>query len=331
MTLFTPSFQLIVDYLNKFDYQVEKLDIGAENHSLVSISSLTKNGHIIVSSKAPTYPFATSSARRIFNDKTLSYAFVKSLNLSIPQMITVDRYNSELDAFLDTHNMVIVKPHSGQGGKGLTLNVTNKDQLKDAVNLALEESSQALIQHQFVGEEVRFTTCNGKVAGALLRQKPRVIGDGTSTIAQLIQNENKARELLTFSVVKYPLLDENLIANELLHSQYIPADSEKVELGLGTMIRNGASMYDITDSIDESYIKIVEEIAHRFGNGFIAIDMMIKDINTAATNDNYIFLEMNGDPAIVLYYSCRDGKQLDIVNKYLGPMLVAAIEGASND
>jgi D-alanine-D-alanine ligase-like ATP-grasp enzyme len=318
---------LIANYLNQHDYQIDFLNLDEHYTGFVSINSSTKKGRLVINSKSPTYPFATVSARRILRNKALSYALAESFDIATPSTIITTTYTDELELFLSTHGMVIVKPNNGQGGSGLTLNIKNREELKAAVQRALLHSNQVLVQRQFIGEEVRFTAFNGHVRSALLRQKPNVVGDGISTIAQLINVENEARSLLTFSAVQYPLLDEKLLSSEMLHSQKVPFFGEKVELGLGTMIRNGASMYDVMDTIDKSYIEIVEKIASSFGNGMIALDMMIGDIHTVANKDNYIFLEMNNDPALVLYYSCRDGKNFDIVNNYLGPMLINAIEG----
>lgn len=261
----------------------------------------------------------------------MAYAFVQSLGITIPESKTVESYSSDLDDFFGAYDRFIVKPVSAQGGKGLTLNITTKEQLEEAVNNATQFSPKVLVQRQFVGEEVRFTTIDGVVTSALLRQKPMVIGDGYSTVSQLIVAENQSRRALTESVVTYPMLDEKLVKAELLHIQTVPAEGERVELGLGTMIRNGASMYNIIDSIHASYIERIEKIARTFGRGFAAIDMMIADVNAAATDDNYIFLEMNSDPALVLYYSCRDGKNIDIVEQHVGPLFLRALEGELRD
>lgn len=327
MTSLTPSFQLLINYLEQHEYQVKFLNLDEAYKGFLSIQSSTRSGRLIINSKSPTYPFATTSARRILRNKALSYALAKSFDIATPSTLVVTNYSQDLDSFLDTHGMVIVKPNNGQGSNGLTLNIKTQKQLKDAVDSALLYSSQVLVQRQFIGEEVRFTSFDGRVRSAMLRQKPQVVGDGVSTVSQLIDAENEARSLLTFSAVHYPQLDEELVATEILHSKNVPATGERVELGLGTMIRSGASMYDVVDVIDKSYIEIVEKITSSFGKGMIALDMMIGDIHNVANQDNYIFLEMNNDPALVLYYSCRDGKNFDIVNNYLGPMLVDAIEG----
>src|ERR1700712_4948985 len=107
MTSFTPSFQLIADYLTNHGYQVDSLDIGENFMGFVSISSLNDKGRLVLNSKSPTYPFATISARRIYKNKALAYAFVSSLGIATPSTLVVDAYNSDLDIFLNTHKKLI--------------------------------------------------------------------------------------------------------------------------------------------------------------------------------------------------------------------------------
>lgn len=327
MTQFTPSFRLLADYLEDNGCVVQTLDLGSDTGTYVTIRSL-RGGQMIMNADHPTYPFASAAARNIYKDKQKSYYLVESLGLTTPATLVTDGYDKEAQEFLDRHGKVIVKPRSGQGSRGLSLNITNADMLRAAIDKALIGSKGGvLLQRQFIGEEVRFMLFNGHVEAALLREKPHVIGDGVATIRQLIELENEARRSITHSAVPYPQLDDSVIDSMYLTSHIVPKAGERVELGLGTMIRTGASIYDIRTTIHQSYLAIAEKIAEKFGKGILAIDIMIADLFQPAEPENYIFLEMNNDPALILFYSCRDGHNVDIVGQHLGPMLINAIEG----
>ena len=179
----------------------------------------------------------------------------------------------------------------------------------------------ALVQSQFVGQEVRLTVINRKIRSALLRQKPQVIGDGKTTVKNLIEQENGARRALQHVQTPYPVLDDSLVPLDLLQSTVVPAIGEVVELSKSTMIRGGASMYEILPEVHSSYIQAVESAIQGLGDGFFVVDLMVASYSQAATPDNYIFLEMNLAPALTLYYSCRDSDHFPIVEDYLGPML----------
>ena len=256
------------------------------------------------------------------------YDFAKLFGVTIPATITLTHVEGDLaraSEFMKKVGTVIVKPHDSFGSNGLALNVSTYAQLEDAVTKAFNFSPSLLIQEQFYGEEIRFLTVDGTVCAALLRRKASVTGDGTSTIAQLIENENKSRKKIRNTLITYPELTEMHVGTELLHSEYVPGKGENVELNKSTMIRGGASVYSVLDQIHPSHVANVEKIASQFGTGYIAIDFMFHDHTAVATADNYVFLEANTNPVLSMFYSCRDGNHAPIVEEYIGPLFERAL------
>lgn len=325
----TQSIDVIQKILEPKGYSFDLMQLGERRIDFMQITS-PAGKRLILANDNPLYPFATSSARLIYSDKLKSYEFVKRLGVTTPNtyVIHADQSERELDDLQDLFKnteKVIVKPHNSEGSKGLSLDITNFQDLQTAIKVALEVSTTVLIQTQFIGEEIRFVTVNGRVKAALLRKKPMVIGDGISSIADLIKHENEERAHMSDTMVAYPQLDDSLISSELLNSTRIPEQGERVELNKKTMIRGGASMYNVLDEVNPEYIAIVEKIALQFGSGFLAVDFMLKDYTTPASSDNYVFLETNVNPALSLFYSCRDGRHVPIAEEYLVPLLERAI------
>lgn len=269
--------------------------------------SLTKTGHY-------DYPFVSESTTAICRDKTRSYDLVDKLGLSIPR--TLQTFGLEpAKEFLDTYKRVIVKPVDSRGSKGLTLNITNHEQLEEAISHASINQHPPLIQEQFIGEEIRFTVIDGKVQSAILRRSPRLTGDGSSTVAQLIEAENKVRETLVFPLLTYPQLTDAVIPKEYFTDTRIPANGEVVELSNSTMIRGGASFYGILNEVHESYIRLVEELASKVSPAFLVVDLMVKQWKSPVQPTDYVFLEFNTDPGLVVYTSLRGGDTPDVIAK----------------
>lgn len=269
--------------------------------------SLTKTGHY-------DYPFVSESTTAICRDKTKSYELVDKLGLSIPR--TLQTFDLQLAKdFLDVYKRVIVKPVDSRGGKGLTLNITEHAQLEEAISYASINQHPPLIQEQFIGEEIRFTVIDGKVQSAILRRSPRVVGDGVSTVAKLIENENKVRETLIFPLLTYPQLSESFIPKEYFTDARIPINGEVVELSNSTMIRGGASFYGILDEVHESYTTLVEELASKVSSAFLVVDLMVKQWKNPVQPEDYVFLEFNTDPGLVVYTSLRGGDTPDVIGK----------------
>lgn len=278
----------------------------------------------------PLYPFATSSAYLIAANKHFSYEFVRPKGVAVPHTVVIEGDGQEgwtqASDLLERSGSVVVKPLDAAGSEGLTRDVTTPEALTAAVAKARRDSSAALVQRQFFGEEFRFVVVDGKVVAALMRQKPRVVGDGKATLSELIKRENDARKRITDTLVSYPQLD-GLVDPALLESKEIVAEGETYELSKSTMIKGGASVLNFTGQVHADYVAIAERAAEDFGRGFIVVDMMIQDWQAPATNDNYVFIEFNLAPALALFYSCRDGNHVRVAEEYLVPMLIEATRG----
>ncbi len=319
------SITIIGNVLSRQGYEVGELELAGKRFAQIS-----KEGRplLTVGYEYPLYPFATSSARLISKHKDMAYEFVRKNGVMVPETVVVrGSALSEATELLEKCGRVIVKPKKGLGSEGLHLDITTPDQLGQAVADAGQGGADVLVQRQFYGEEVRFAVIDGRVRAALLRQTPRVVGDGTSTLAQLIRKENDRRREVNDTLVPYPQLDASLVSRQLLESNEVIPRGEVRELNKSTMIRGGASIYNILSEVDPGYASVAERACEGLGKGFIVADIMIADYTAPPSDDTYVFIEFNLAPAVSLFYSCRDGKQVEIVEEYLAPMLIKAMKG----
>lgn len=280
--------------------------------------AITKTGYY-------EYPFVSTTAKHICQDKAVSYQLASKLGASIPKTLqTTDL--SAAQEFLAKHKKVIVKPANLEGGKGLTLNIVTNDQLETALRYAVERDKDTpLIQEQFIGEEIRFTVIKGKVHSAILRQSPRVVGDGEHSVAELVTKENDIRTTLVFPTLSYPQLSPAIIPGHLLEQTTVPAKGEIVEFSNATMIRAGASFYGVLNEVHPTFIQLVESMAAKVNPVFLVVDIMVKQWQYPIAPDNYVFIEFNTAPALEIYTSLRGGVQpdtiaalADLIDEYTG-------------
>jgi D-alanine-D-alanine ligase-like ATP-grasp enzyme len=262
-----------------------------------------------------SYPFVTGSARLICKDKQLSQLFAISQGVAVPETLTFPQEKSSINQFLADYSPLVVKPIDSFGSRGLTLNITDEHTLRLALDDAWVFSEKVLMQRQFSGQEIRITICRGVVVAVILRQTPRVIGDGKSTIAELIVQENKLREHLIFPYIAYPQLTNEIIPDRFINDNRVPAKGEIVELSKSTLVRTGASLYNLIDTLHESYKTTAIKLANILNHDFLTVDVMVKDYLKPQSPKNYIFLEFTTSPALKMYYGLRDGKHYDIVSK----------------
>ena len=315
------SYKLLAAEFKKRGYSVE--ESVKDDRYVVSYTSPSGKTWQTAASNI-SYPVNSRRVRDFSRNKEMAHDFVGRHGMSSPDTYYVhdtDNASSAIDEMLRKHQKLIVKPSDSTLSRGLSVNLKTKNAVEQAIVKAREISPSILIQEQVIGEEIRFVVLQGKVVAALLRQTPQVVGDGVSSVAQLIEQENTVRETLHFPHISYPQLDETLIDPAFLTSDRVLAKDEVLVLSGATMIKEGCSVYNVLDQIDPSYIQKVEHIATELAAGFIVVDVFIQDYRTKLKGHNYWFIEFNTAPVLKLFYGCRDGNMFDII-----PFLVDVID-----
>lgn len=314
------SYKLLARELSALGYAVSE----EQDDKRLFVSYISPKGRIWRARAAMIdYPFTSATVRALSKNKAEATKFVTLHGMHAPATIkvtgdTVDM--TRVEKFLGRYGRVVVKPLNRSLSIGLTTDITTPIKVQKAIKKAAKYSAEVLVQEQVFGEEVRFAVINGKVVSALLRRTPRVVGDGISTVAELVDKENEERRKIDYTLVTYPLLTEELI-HKSIDLMKVPAPGEVVELSRATMISKGCSVYDILGEVDESYVRLVESLVSDLDTGFIVVDIFIRNFHEPANQDNYWFIEFNTSPVLKLFYSCRDGGMHDIL-----PALAEAID-----
>lgn len=266
-----------------------------------------------------SYPLNHGAVMEMADQKALAEEWVRQFGASTPDTIVLlqnEKLNKgDAQAFLDKYQKLVVKPETSFGSKGLTMNITNLDDLAQALEKARavdQLRDSVLVQQQVPGEEFRFAILGGKVQGVIAREKLRIIGDGVSTIGELIAIENTEREKVSeHTLVKYPAVEE-VAQFSYDEAEVLPAGEKRI-LSEATLIAGGASVYDVSDKVHESYVQFTENLATKMGAGFIVVDLLLQDISVPMTAANTYFNEFNKAPALKMFYSERNGSNVDIL------------------
>lgn len=305
------SYHLIRDELLSRGYSAELLGLSRRMTRFVS----PKGAVWMTCNATLAYPFVDYAVHKLTADKQLSYEFAELHGMAVPKTLCMSEVSEEAHLFLDEHAPIVVKPLSSFGSRGLALNVKTISQLLTAIISAREFSEQVLLQRQVTGDEIRLTVIEGRVESVIMRQTPRVTGDGSSTVAELIAKENEARAQLPTDCIVYPQLDKALIPERYLTDTTVLSEGTMLELNKSTLARGGASMCEITEEVHPDYIRAAEMLAEKINPAFLVVDMMVHDYRLPLTKENCAFIEFNTAPSLRLYYGVRSGRQYDIVKR----------------
>lgn len=201
-----------------------------------------------------------NEAIEIVQNKHLTKTYLKKSNVLSPNGITFNKSISNdeiLSMIKDLSFPLVVKPVFGSLGKGVTINIQNENELLDAIeNLRNEYDYEEIIVEQYIeGDEYRIYVVNDKVVAATKRNPANVIGDGISTIKELIEKKNEKRKQNPYLSSKPINIDEDVeqfLQKNKLSLNSVPKKDEKVRLKGQSNIAAGGDPIDATDQLSET-------------------------------------------------------------------------------
>lgn len=231
------------------------------------------------------------AANAIAEDKHLTKAILKRAGVRTPVGIVAEKSQTALiEQFLARHpgKRFVVKPQDGSLSRGVSANIS-ADEVRDLV--VKRSDARLMIEEYISGRECRATIVNGRCIAVSWRKRPVVVGDGISTIRQLIL---VYRARLGASNPHWDQLkDEGGISQFLARANL--QLSSVIERGARVVLSNtaeGCIHHDVTDLIPPEVRLQLEKAAGAVGLPICGIDMIVEGGRVAC------ILELNQRPYI---------------------------------
>jgi cyanophycin synthetase len=163
-------------------------ELGAEVRELAPMLLEFRLGQAVTRVRGQTTPFADPISEAVASDKPVAYRVLAQAGLPIPrhQLVGTGQTAAAEGFLARTGGPCIVKPARGRGGSGVTGEVRTGSQMRRALVSAGRFHGEALIEQQYPGDSYRLLILDGEILGIIRRPRPRVVGDGKSTIEQLM-------------------------------------------------------------------------------------------------------------------------------------------------
>jgi D-alanine-D-alanine ligase-like ATP-grasp enzyme len=247
----------------------------------------------------------------ITNDKYISKQIMKEAGLVVPEAIIL--YKSMTKADIEElvkpfyNKKIVVKPRNTNYGIGITVFSENatKTQIMNAIDYAFRFDDNILIEQYCKGLEYRFLVINGKCLSVVHRRNASVIGDGKSTIRELIKMKNKEDwHALTGSPIKTdePVV-EYLKLQGLTYDSVIP-EGKRITLRSNSNVSTGGESLVFTDIMPDRFKKIAEKASRAFDAKICGVDIIIEDMK----KDKYAIIEINDNPGYSINEWPYEGK-----------------------
>ncbi|WP_415336938.1 bifunctional glutamate--cysteine ligase GshA/glutathione synthetase GshB, partial [Clostridium perfringens] len=245
----------------------------------------------------------------IMENKLVTKDILKENNIRVPKGKDYDNIDeAKKDFRLFKDEKIVIKPKSTNFGLGISIfpGEYSREDYDKAVEIAFREDSSILIEEFMTGKEYRFLVIGEEVVGILHREPANVIGNGESTIEELVFEKNKdplrGRGYKTpLEKIKLGEIEEMFLKNQGLSFKYIPKNGEKIYLRENSNISTGGDSIDFTDKIHPSYKEVALKSAKAVKALICGVDMVIDNIEEEAKEKNHGIIELNFNPAIHIH------------------------------
>ena len=207
---------------------------------------------------------------------------------------------------------LVIKPINGNHGRGITVNIQNYEDALEAFHQAQKVSAAVIVEKYITGEDFRLLVINNVLVAAAKRTAAHVVGDGKSTLQQLVDitNADPRRGYGHEKVLTQISLNEltlTLIKNQGLSLDSVIPKGEIVVLKDTANLSTGGTSEDVTDMVHPSNIAMAERISRIIDLDICGIDIMTTDISLPLSETNCAVLEVNAGPGFRMHLAPSTG------------------------
>jgi cyanophycin synthetase len=240
-------------------------------------------------------------------DKDLTKKLLAEVGLPVPLGRPVSSAEHAWATACELGLPVAIKPRSADYGHGIGLNLGTREQVLAAYAAAREYGEDILVERFARGNQYRITVVGHRMVAAVRREPVRLVGDGTHTVAQLMDQAN--RDPHRGDDLRLPL--ERVCADDdtpqVLAEQGFGVDSV-VPAGVSVVLSRiahswaGAGVSDVTDLVHPRVAAQAVRAARLIGLDVAGLDVVAPDIARPLEDQGGVILEVNAEPTIAFHF-----------------------------
>ncbi len=252
-------------------------------------------------------------AEGIAGDKDLTKRLLKSCGVPVPEGEVVDSADAAWEAAQEIGLPVVIKPSDANHGRGVTLDLSSRDDIAAAFLVAERHGSEVIVERHLQGQEHRLLVVGGAVVAAARGDAAWVIGDGKASVAELVErqinsdprrgpNEDFPLGLISLSgehADAVVLLD---LQRQGLKPSTVPDSGQRVLIQ-----RNGNVAIDCTEEVHPEVAHAVCLAARVVGLDIAGIDVVATDIGRPLAEQGGGIVEVNAGPGLLMHLKPAQG------------------------
>ncbi|WP_114969043.1 cyanophycin synthetase [Rhodoferax ferrireducens] len=266
-------------------------------------------------------------AEAIAQDKQLTKKLLAAAGVPVPLGREVDTPEDAWTAACEVGLPVVIKPKDGNQGKGVTVNITSHEQLQAAYKAAAEFGNDILVERYIPGNDFRLLVVGNKLVAAARRDPPHVVGDGSHSIHELVEQVNKdprrgSGHATSLTKIRFDEIALACLTGQGLHAGSVPPKGQRVTLRHNANLSTGGSATDVTDSVHPEVAARAVAAAQMVGLDICGVDMVCNSILHPLEEQGGGVVEVNAAPGLRMHLSPSYGK-----GRPVGEAIIASMFG----
>lgn len=290
--------------------EAERRGIGMHNYIVFGQSTDTYRarvrGRTIVFGALPRPIVTERGAEHWLDDKWLLKHALMSHGVPVPKGGLAKTLGEAKEIFDSLKKPVVVKPRVGSRGRHTTTHIYTGAQLIEAFDRARELCPEVVVEEHLKGAVYRGTVIGGKLVGVLSGEPPRVVGDGTKTIRELVGEKNLLRHEKVHAV-ELGRQHETFLSRTGKTLASVPKRGEVVDLLEKIGVSYGGHSAEVSDVMHPEMKRLLERAASIVGDPIIGFDFIIPDISGSPEGQAWGIIECNSLPFINLHHDPVEG------------------------
>lgn len=320
-----PSTRSLVNEAERRDIPVLRLD----EQSFVQLGWGSKQERLRASMTGRTSHIAVENA----GDKNFTRQLLLDAGLPAPRGEVVRTVEDAVKLARRLRYPVVTKPLDGNHGRGVSVGLASEEEVERGFELAARHGTRVIVEEMLQGHDHRVLVVDGEVVSVAERVPAQVIGDGVSTIAQLVElvNADPRRGDGHENVMTRIKVDDHVrdvLARDGLTEESVPELGRVVTLRDTANLSTGGTAVDRTDVIHPENATIARRAADVIGLDVAGIDFLAPDISKSVRDTGHGgIVEVNAAPGFRMHLQPSEGRGRNVARPVIDMLFPRGEDG----
>jgi D-alanine-D-alanine ligase-like ATP-grasp enzyme len=208
---------------------------------------------------------------------------------------------------------LVVKPENGSLSAHVTCRIQNADELRQAITIAQDFQPGFIVERWIAGDLHRVSILGQDQVFVCRKIAPNIVGDGTRTIAKLVDQKNQHPYRQTGTQTTLHTIVPTDIMTSYLEKQGYTWDTIltaglQVFLADKAILLAGCDIIDCTNELHPETRDMLLRAARGIEGQIVGIDYITPDIKTSYKEQDTAILELNSRPYLDMHQYPSEGE-----------------------